>query len=310
MNRTFQIRNRVHPTNMLLLMRRISLYPGLQLLKRVAESSPICGAKRAYHGKGMPKEDIAFWQQLWQSGSDTFTLPEVNKNLVDYIDELLPKSRLKNPDQELRGIDSRAVLVPLCGRTSDLAYLEARQSSVWGVDLVEDALAQFAESHGGLASCSETPHLGFKLYRCHDLPRLTLVHGDFLKLTSAHFSAAGLDSDRTLSGGPFDGIWDRGGLTSMPPALRAPYARHLHDLLRPGGRLLLEILSTNVDPSLSEGAISGLLADAFLKRDASGESSGSVKLLRRADVRAAYPEFNPPGLTSLDEVVLLAVKGS
>lgn len=247
----------------------------------------------------MTADDIGYWQQLWRSGSDSFTLEEPNANLTTHLEDLLP-GRSNAP------IDPRSVLVPLCGRSVDLVFLESRQRSVWGVDIAGAALQRFAQDHGGgvASSWKLEGHNGSRAYHLRTLPRLTLVHADFLALRprdyrdpeGAPLSSPLADDDSP----PFDAVWDRGGLTSMPPALRLSYASLLHGLLRPGARALVEFLSPSTDLALSEDAVTGLLAGAF--------TGGRVSRLRRADVRAAFPDFAPPGLSFLDEVVLLAEK--
>lgn len=279
----------------------------------------------------MCPEDVSYWTQLWHTGGDTFTLPDVNENLVSFMEQLLPGR------SESGSVDPRAVLVPLCGASVDLAYLAERQGAVWGVDVAGVALQEFADSHGGgivRSSPLGDTASGMKALGVRDFPNLTLLHGDFLALRPRDFRTLGpgraaVSQPACDIHGPFDAIWDRGGLTSIPTSLRPAYATLLHKLLRPGGRLLLEFLSTNVDPELGERTVSGLLADAFpcaqpgpalvatSTQIGTGSGSGGsdaqssaapVQILRCADVRSDFPDFNPPGLAYLNEVVLLAVK--
>ena len=215
----------------------------------------------------MTADDTGYWQQLWRSGGDSFTLEEPNANLITHLDDLLP-GRSNAP------IDPRSVLVPLCGRSVDLVFLESRQRAVWGVDIAGAALQRFAKDQGGGVASSRTlqGHTGFRAYRLKTLPRLTLVHADFLALHPRDYRDP---QGAPLAGGPlaadddtppFDAVWDRGGLTSMPPALRVSYASLLHSLLRPGARALVEFLSPSTDPALGEDAVTGLLAGRRVQR--------------------------------------------
>ena len=115
------------------------------------------------------------------------------------------------------------------------------------------------------------------------------MHGDFLALSLEHY------------GGQFEAAWDRGGITSMgSPQERVSYASKLGSLLAPGGRLLLEMLDTNI---AMEGACAQ--QEAIMALEAVGLR---VEQLGAHDVRGSYPHFNPPGLKHLNEVVLLAEK--
>jgi hypothetical protein len=118
---------------------------------------------------------------------------------------------------------------------------------------------------------------------------LTLLHADML---DARVSAATL-------GAPVDAVWDRGGLTAIPPPERAAYAAQLHALMAPGARLLLELLTCNLP-----------LEDACSLEDACAVLSSAglvnVRVLATRDVRGEYPSFTPAGLTQLDEVVVVA----
>lgn len=66
---------------------------------------------------------------------------------------------------------------------------------------------------------------------------MTLLRTDAFTLTPA------------LVGEPFDLVWDRAGMGSLPPEQRSPYLAVLHSLARDGAVLLLE---TMVDCRTSE----------------------------------------------------------
>lgn len=218
--------------------------------------------------------------------------------------------------------DPLLVFVPLCGRSADLAYLaelspppgaDASTAASWpevhvvGLDAVAAPLRQFASEFGnGLVPLAEltaatlsstaagTSGPVVASYRTERYPHLTLIHGDIFALTPSMLGGG--------PGGVFHGVWDRGGLTSIPPGLRPGYLSALHALTAPGGRLLLEALACNLPLEGavgSAGEVARLMAGAGFTR---------VEALRVDDVREAYPDFRPPGLTALDEVVLVAEK--
>lgn len=225
-----------------------------------------------------------YWEALWASRGDVFTLDDVNENLVHHIDALLPPAASD-------GIPARRprVLVPLCGRSVDMAFLAESGAEVIGVDIAREALRRFAvEQAGGADPLWEGQALA--AFRCRRLPSVTLLAGDVF--------AAG---PREV-GGLVDAVWDRAALTSIPSPDRTRYAAHLASLLAPRtGRVLVELLSCNLP---LEGAMAASDAEAVLTA-----AGLAVTCLRDADVRGAYPHFAPPGLTELREVVLLARKG-
>jgi thiopurine S-methyltransferase len=72
--------------------------------------------------------DAAFWQARWDTGQIGFHEGRPNRYLTEFVDTLG---------------EGRRVLVPLCGKTVDLAYLAERGHQVVGVELVEAAVIGF-----------------------------------------------------------------------------------------------------------------------------------------------------------------------
>ena len=68
--------------------------------------------------------DPSFWRDRWQAGQIGFHEGRPNSFLERFADRLPRGGR---------------VLVPLCGKAEDLAYLAGRGHEVVGVELVEDA---------------------------------------------------------------------------------------------------------------------------------------------------------------------------
>ena len=75
-----------------------------------------------------------FWRQRWREGRIGFHRTEV-----------MPLLERHWPTLGLAG-DSR-VLVPLCGKSLDMAWLAAKGHSVLGVDVSELAIEQFLSEH-------------------------------------------------------------------------------------------------------------------------------------------------------------------
>ena len=219
-----------------------------------------------------------------------FTLDDVNPNLLSFIDELMPPASTAPAAAAAAAASSASVLVPLCGRSVDMAWLAEQGHTVVGVDAIADPLRRFAnEFGGGLEPIGEAG--GMTSFQCRALPRVTLLHGDVFRTLDA------VPELRTRC----RAVYDRAALTSIGEAHRARYLRLLGDALVPGGRLLCEFLSCNLDleGAADEAAVLAGLATAGLVR---------TRVLRREDVRAAYPGFSPPGLLRLDEIVVVAEK--
>jgi thiopurine S-methyltransferase len=148
----------------------------------------------------------SFWNERWQGGQTAFHLPQVNPHLVRHAGHLPPASR---------------VLVPLCGKTHDLAWLAARGHEVWGVEFVEQAArAFFAER--GLTPAALT--IGALPALRHGA--ITIVVGDLFALDVAAV-------------GRFPAIYDRAALIAVQPERQRPYLQTLRQLATDAAPLLL-----------------------------------------------------------------------
>ncbi len=142
-----------------------------------------------------------FWHERWQAGQTAFH-------------EGRPNRFLENHGATLG--DGRRVLVPLCGKTVDLAYLAARGHQVIGVELVETAAAAFFAEQG--VTPTVTPDHGFVRYQAD---AITILVGDVFATTAAVL-------------GPIDALYDRAALIALPAEMRAAYVAHLRALLPAG----------------------------------------------------------------------------
>jgi thiopurine S-methyltransferase len=179
--------------------------------------------------------DHAFWRSRWQEGRTRFHEGHPNTYLSKHADWLT---------------ECRRVLVPLCGKTEDLAFLASVGHDVVGVEFVEDAVRQFFVEH------QTTPTVkvgdGVSIYSAG---AVTIIAGDFFATTAAIV-------------GPIDGIYDRAALIALPPDLRARYARHVRAIALQAKRELLITLeypagSYNGPPfSVDEAEVRALFAGA------------------------------------------------
>lgn len=149
--------------------------------------------------------DPSFWHARWQANQIGFHEGRPNSYLERFADRLPAGAR---------------VLVPLCGKANDLAYLASRGHTVIGVELVEAAVAAFFAEHQ--LAPTRTPAGDHVAYQAGEI---TVLAGDWFATTAAQL-------------GPVDAIYDRAALIALPPALRPRYAAHLR-ALAPGAPALL-----------------------------------------------------------------------
>ncbi|TDY16776.1 thiopurine S-methyltransferase [Paraburkholderia sp. BL6665CI2N2] len=147
---------------------------------------------------------IEYWLTKWVNGGGAFSAGEHGRLLAVHWPTL--------------GVPPRsAVLVPMSGKSPDMAWLAAHGFEVVGVEISPIACEAFyAERH---IIVERTTHGRFT--RWHG-GGVTILEGDFFDLS-----------------GTYDAALDRGGLVALPHQNRQRYARHLSACLRPGGLLLL-----------------------------------------------------------------------
>jgi thiopurine S-methyltransferase len=157
-----------------------------------------------------------FWLERWRTNRIGFHRSDVNPRLEEHWPAL--------------GVAAgEPVLVPLCGKSLDMRYLEACGHPVIGVELSRIAIeAYFAE--GGESFEREAAG---RLMRYRG-PGTTIYGGNVLE----------------LGGEPVEevrGVFDRGALIAQPPEARRRYAEHLARILPAGARILLLTLDYDQD---------------------------------------------------------------
>lgn len=172
-------------------------------------------------------------------------------------------------------VDKR-VLVPLCGKTPDLLWLEEQGNQVVGVELSEIAARAFFDENGiGYT----TRDAGLTVYEGSDR-RIAIYCGDFFE-----FDVAG-----------FDACYDRGALIALPRDLRTVYAAHLDSLLTPDACRLL--ISIDYDDTIATGPPFSVSSDELLAY------WPSLQLVDRYDdIDNGPPKFRNAGLTAMYESV-------
>jgi thiopurine S-methyltransferase len=158
------------------------------------------------------------WLARWRDGRIAFHEGRPNRLLERHVARLAGCHR---------------VLVPLCGKAEDLAFLAAHGHAVVGVELSEQAVREFFAAHG--LAPSVTPRGELVEYRAG---AITVLVGDMFAATPALVGAV-------------DALYDRAALIALPPDLRRRYAAQLRALLPAGARAL--VINLEYDQALMTG---------------------------------------------------------
>lgn len=211
--------------------------------------------------------DAQFWLERWQAGAIGFHLTRVTPLLVKHW----PSLGLAN--------DAR-ILVPLCGKSLDMVWLAAQGHRVLGVELAPLAIEQFFSEQNLQPDTHESP-LGLH----HVAGNIEIILGDIFDLDAATLESC-------------SGVYDRGALVALPPAMRERYARHVYGALAPGYQGL--VLTLDYDQSLMEGPPFSV-PETEIRTLFSPHAN--VSLAGHMDIIDKEPKFAQRGLTSLESVV-------
>lgn len=199
------------------------------------------------------------WLERWEVGRTGWHEPAGNRNLQAHW----------------LWTDKR-VLVPMCGKTPDLLWLESQGNDVVGVELSEIAVLGFFEDNDIQFESLDGSVPG---YRAVDR-RITLFCGDFFEFQDE----------------AFDAHYDRGALVALSAELRTRYARHTQSLLAPLAKQL--VITVEYDQDVCDGPPFSIGPDELL---------GHWPRLRRHvvvdDTANAPPKFLEAGLNEMHEVV-------
>lgn len=160
----------------------------------------------------IPNSDYGpeFWHSVWADGGGAFTAGQRGR----LLDAHWPKLEIP-PASE--------VLVPMSGKSPDMAWLAAHGFGVVGVEISPIACeAFFAERHIAAKCVAAGPFVRWQG------GGVTILQGDFFDLNGTYAAAL-----------------DRGGLVALPYQDRHKYAQHLRRRLEPGGVLLLVTIEYN-----------------------------------------------------------------
>ncbi|WP_025113151.1 thiopurine S-methyltransferase [Pseudomonas sp. H1h] len=208
-----------------------------------------------------------FWHKKWESNQIGFHLPEVNPYLQRHWPQLALQAQAR-------------VLVPLCGKSLDLAWLAGRGHQVLGIELSERAIEDFFGEHQIAPQISEKG--AFKVYRGDGIE---LWCGDFFALTAGDVADCAA-------------LYDRAALIALPPAMRERYATHLQQILPQAVQGLLITLDYDQAQmsgppfAVGDDEVQRLLGHAW-----------QVQMLEEQDVLGESWKFLQAGVTRLGERV-------
>lgn len=148
------------------------------------------------------------WGARWRQGKIGFHEGRANEYLARYAERLGP--------------GEQRVLVPLCGKAEDIAFLASLGHDVVGIELVEDAVVAFFEEHGLVPEVRTTS----TRVRAFSAGRVTILHGDVFDCTREAV-------------GPVTAFYDRAALVALPPDTRTRYVAHVRSLFAHRGSGLL-----------------------------------------------------------------------
>ncbi|MNG95932.1 Thiopurine S-methyltransferase [compost metagenome] len=208
----------------------------------------------------------AFWQQRWADNQIGFHQAQVNPYLQKYWPTLglAPGSR---------------VLVPLCGKSLDLAWLAGQGYRVLGVELSRRAVEAFFCEHGLEAEVQQRG--AFEVWRSGDVE---LWCGDFFALQVEDI-------------GDCAGLYDRAALIALPPQMRVAYMQLLSGLLPTGCQGV--VVTLDYDQALLGGPPFSV-GDEELRQ---GFAGWQVDELEAVEVIEESPKFLQAGVSSLLERV-------
>lgn len=218
-------------------------------------------------------KELERWRQLWRGDDIPFHRPDVHPDLVEFGDAILEGG-------------PHRILVPLCGKSVDMAYLTERGHEVIGVEVVERAVTEFFEERGLRPEVEAVDRL--TMYRAGSL---TVVRGDIFEIDRSHV-------------GQVDRIWDRAALVALPAHMRGDYTRHLRQLAAPGWAMLLS--SIEYDTTVMSGPPWSVPEEEIRLH----YPGASFERLARRDALDRAPHMRERGHTWLTESTYLITDGS
>ncbi|CAM5200113.1 Thiopurine S-methyltransferase OS=Castellaniella defragrans OX=75697 GN=tpm PE=3 SV=1 [Castellaniella defragrans] len=211
--------------------------------------------------------DTEFWLQRWKQGQTGFHQAHVMPLLQKHW------SGLRVPA-------GGRVLVPLAGKSLDVAWLAEQGHEVLAVELSPLAVEQFLHEHRLHPTPEITPE--GVLYRAGNIQYLC---GDVFTLTAGTLAS-------------IQGCYDRAALIALPPELRTRYVERVYHRLPEGCRTLL--LTLDYPQEEMQGPPFSVPDEEVTARFG---QRWQVEHLESRDILAKEPKFSARGLTRMSTSV-------
>lgn len=199
-----------------------------------------------------------YWAERWQEGRIGFHEGHANGLLERNVARLGEKRR---------------VLVPLCGKSEDMAFLAAHGHTVVGVELAEEAARAFFREHA-----LEPTKVRRGAFDVYSASAITILVGDFFDVTREDL-------------GPIDALYDRAAMIALPAEMRARYAAHVRGLLDAGTPGI--VITLEYEQSAIEGPPFAVMESElrFAQRELLGEKDAETPRFHEAGVAAKERAF-------------------
>lgn len=225
--------------------------------------------------------EIAYWAERWKDGRIGFHEGRANA-LLERFHTTLHARPSDHASADSASVRTR-VLVPLCGKTEDMAFLVAHGFDVVGVEAVESAAIDFFREHELTPSIEDhsatSGGFGGKIFRA---PSIAIVVGDFFAVTPALVG----------EGGAVTAFYDRAAMVALPPDVRPRYAKHLRSLVAPDAKGL--VITFDLDKPKTEGPPFSIDGDELRA------TYGEDKVEELGQDPPAGPSVKADGTTELD----------
>ena len=209
--------------------------------------------------------DPEFWHQRWAQQQIGFHQQDINPYLVEHW-------------QRLSLSPGARVLVPCCGKSSDMLWLCGHGFTVIGLEISRLAVEAFFNDNALKALVQD--HGRFSSWETNELQ---ILCGDLFDLSRQDI-------------GEIDAVYDRAALIAMPPTMRQAYVDQLRHLTGKPVRQLLVTMEYNQAEmdgppfSVGESEVHVRYADVY-----------QVQMLERRVVGDPPSRFTEKGLSGLSE---------
>jgi thiopurine S-methyltransferase len=152
--------------------------------------------------------DPSFWIERWDKRQIGFHQPHINPYLQAHW-------------AQLGTTPSSTVLVPLCGKSRDMQWLQAQGHAVMGIEVSRQAVSEFFSEQQLQPRVTESAR-----FEVWESPGYRLLCGDFFALEADDLKAV-------------SAVFDRAALIALPVNLRQRYVAKLQAVLPAPARMLL-----------------------------------------------------------------------